>query len=567
MADVKISQLPPASLPLAGTEVFPLVQNGVTVQAPVSGVGVVSTISALRGITPGAGTYTNVEGYYQAGDGGGGQFYGVTGGSYTDNGGTIITPNGATDTTAWVRIYSTPINVKWFGARGDNSADDTTKIQAAINYSNTATTKVVYLPAGTYLTSSPLRLFAFQSLVGESTVSTTILKTTTTVDTYGLVPARGGAVNDNYNVDSVVSIIHAANDFSRYNQILNLSLSRSIVGTSSYSIFAPRFAYATFQNVGLVGAVTAFFSYQLFLVNMTAVVAVNCSYGFNLSNDGTGQGGSTSLVMNKCYVNYSNTVANPITGYFFYGLNYSTLISCAVDNALPTASTDIAIAYNFQLCRAVNMTGCGAENIRGTVIQVQSTRSLTVNNLNAGPVIGAVSGTVAYRFFDNSAVTFTGCQFETLTSPGVTLDNIIQTGSNVTDINNNQNVFGGNAFVSYSGGSTWSKLASGVWTTQTSSTVKTAVYSTVTSTQTVVAAGSASVAGGGDIDTGVSGGLDTKYCFVQVRNDDNGIPTVAAQISQTYTLSGFIRVRFTKLSDGTEDFGTYTVNWVVLANS
>lgn len=566
MADVKISQLPQASLPLTGAEVFPLVQNGTTVQAPIGNIGSVPTISALRALTPAANIFNNVEGYYAVGDGGGGQFYGVTGGSYTDNGGTIITPNGATDTSAWIRVYNGPINVKWFGAKGNNAADDTSNIQAAINYSLTVSAKIIYFPAGTYLTSSPIRLFATQSIVGESITSATIIKTTTTVDTYGSVAARGGAVNDNYNVDSVISIIHAANDFSRYNQISNISLSRNVVGTNSYVLFAPRFAYATFTNVGMAGAITAFFSYQFFLVNMTSVVAVGCSYGFNLSNDGTGQGGSTSLVMNKCYVNYSNTTANPVTGYFFYGLNYSSLISCAVDNAIPVVATDVAVAYNFQLCRAISMSGCGCENIRGTVIRVQSTKSLTVNSMNSGPVFGASIGTVGYRFFDNSTVTFTECHFDTLTSPGITFDNVIQNGSNVTDINNNQNSYGGNAFVSYSVSSTWSKLTNGVWTTQSSSTVKTAVYSTAIPTQTVLASGSASVAGGGTISTGLTGGLDAKYCFVQVRNDDNGIPTVAAHISQTFATNGDMTIRYTNLTDGTQNFGTYTVNWTVLAN-
>lgn len=36
MADVKISQLPDASLPLTGAEVFPLVQNNVTVKTSIS---------------------------------------------------------------------------------------------------------------------------------------------------------------------------------------------------------------------------------------------------------------------------------------------------------------------------------------------------------------------------------------------------------------------------------------------------------------------------------------------------------------------------------------------------
>src|SRR5215831_16834094 len=39
MANAKISHLPPATVPLAGTETVPLVQGGVTKQAPASAFG------------------------------------------------------------------------------------------------------------------------------------------------------------------------------------------------------------------------------------------------------------------------------------------------------------------------------------------------------------------------------------------------------------------------------------------------------------------------------------------------------------------------------------------------
>jgi len=141
MADVKISQLPQASFPLTGTEVFPLVQNGVTVQAPVLNTNSATSISALRGTTPTNGATINVDGYYAAGDGGGGQFYAVTGaatGTYVDNGGTIILPTNGDGSSAWLRVYDGVINVKWFGAKGDGNTDDTNSILAAATVCNAA---------------------------------------------------------------------------------------------------------------------------------------------------------------------------------------------------------------------------------------------------------------------------------------------------------------------------------------------------------------------------------------------------------------------------------------------
>jgi Pectate lyase superfamily protein len=64
-------------------------------------------------------------------DGGGGVFCWMTG-TATSNNGTIVvptTPNGG----FWKRSFDGPVNVRWFGARGDGATNDTAAIQAAIN--------------------------------------------------------------------------------------------------------------------------------------------------------------------------------------------------------------------------------------------------------------------------------------------------------------------------------------------------------------------------------------------------------------------------------------------------
>lgn len=56
---------------------------------------------------------------------------------------------------AWVRVYNGPVSVKWFGAAGNGTADDTTAINAAI-----AMVKHIYFPAGTYRTTSAITITA-----------------------------------------------------------------------------------------------------------------------------------------------------------------------------------------------------------------------------------------------------------------------------------------------------------------------------------------------------------------------------------------------------------------------
>ena len=90
-----------------------------------------------------------VRGYYSNGDGGGGTFYWDAASTEADNGGTIIAAD-AGGTGRWKRVYSGAVNVRWFGAKGDGSTDDTGAIQAAIDYA-LAYVVTVYAPRGIYI--------------------------------------------------------------------------------------------------------------------------------------------------------------------------------------------------------------------------------------------------------------------------------------------------------------------------------------------------------------------------------------------------------------------------------
>ena len=105
MANIKISNLPVATSPVASTDVVPVVQGGVTKQAAL-----------------------NTLGYLPAG-------------------------TGAVTRTVQSKLRDA-VSVKDFGAVGDGVADDTAAIQAAIN--SLAAGGTVYFPQGTYLTTSTI---------------------------------------------------------------------------------------------------------------------------------------------------------------------------------------------------------------------------------------------------------------------------------------------------------------------------------------------------------------------------------------------------------------------------
>lgn len=246
MTDVKISQLPFASTPLAGTEIFPLVQAGVTRQTPINSiVARAPTISALRALNPSIAPNIYVTGYYSPGDGGGGEFYSVTGAApttYIDNGGSIIVPTGGDGSSAWLRFntnattkaFNGIIDVRTFGAKGDGITNDTAAIQAAVNCGSAD----IYFSAGTYLIaatagvgvtiSSSMTLFgegdtsiikSIPTLIGFDYYSNNLFTTVTgldnltfdnlTFDGSGTGSGGGGAVSEyslilTYNVQKLV---------------------------------------------------------------------------------------------------------------------------------------------------------------------------------------------------------------------------------------------------------------------------------------------------------------------------------------------------------------------------
>lgn len=133
----------------------------------------VNSLVALKALGAGVVPCLTVLGYYAPADGGGGSFYWDDSASEPDNGGTVIAPASNPPAGRWKRLWSALLSVRWFGAKGDGSNDDT----AAIDRTITAAAVFggcVYFPTGTYSRSTQMTVPYNVSLRGESFLNTII---------------------------------------------------------------------------------------------------------------------------------------------------------------------------------------------------------------------------------------------------------------------------------------------------------------------------------------------------------------------------------------------------------
>jgi hypothetical protein len=77
-------------------------------------------------------TYINLAGFYEKGDGGGGQFVWSSTSSTADDSGTVIKATPVTN-GRWLRVYNDPINAFWFGAIPNGTRIITNALQNALN--------------------------------------------------------------------------------------------------------------------------------------------------------------------------------------------------------------------------------------------------------------------------------------------------------------------------------------------------------------------------------------------------------------------------------------------------
>jgi hypothetical protein len=216
------------------------------------------------------------------------------------------------------------LNVKAYGAKGDNSTDDTTAVQAALTAANAQSGGVVYFPTGKYKISSALNVGAFTTLLGDGQDNSIITQTSTT--------ANGLTCLDSVAVNIRELLVQGPSSGSGIGIAFTLS-----ARSSCYQLEVSNCLVRNFGGDG-INMATPIVSRLVRVVSQG-----NGGAGFHLT------GGGTAVVMDACYGN-SNTGSN----YNLNQMNYSALNACASDSAG-------AIGYLLTTCNNVVLSGCGCE--------------------------------------------------------------------------------------------------------------------------------------------------------------------------------------------------------------
>jgi hypothetical protein len=276
-----------------------------------------------------------------------------------DDGGTVIM---ASNGKRWKRRFDGPVSVRWFGASGDGTTDDTAAIQAALN----GRIRRIFIPAGTYKTTATL-----------------------TINQDTVIEGAGGSAEIN---NQIISKISVSGDFDGmavntgspgyygWLTIKRLTISKE-GGTANTNTglkmtnFGP---HVILESVACWHFATGFDLYAG-IMQLNSCEARWCTLGYQLKG--------TSFVVQNSYAKDGGT------GYRIKDQTvYACLIGCASDNNSGNAYEFIGTTGPFNTAflstsSNVHMQSCGAE-VCGGYLYVDGNFALEVSN----PSVSNISG-------------------------------------------------------------------------------------------------------------------------------------------------------------------------------
>ena len=380
-----IQVIPPTagSTTVNATLVTPTIINPTITSSSAQYSVSVNSISALRSLTvPANNTAVNVTGYYAAADGGGGVFIYVSGasvGTYVDNGGTIITPTGGNGSAAYLRVVPTgPINVRWFGAKGDGSTNDRTALLAANTYASSLNTSN-YFPYGTYVTSLGLPLT--QDCIFDLGASISILSGT--VIFYGTIFAPKN-----------IPIFKGAGTFQlpNHRDVVTAEWWGAVADGSTLCASAINAAQTALTNGGTIQFLNGIYIIDAAVTISNRVDLIGAGWGLNASGEGTIFKPSSSFGASSSNTMFTINCGSTRTQNF----QIQGISGTSTFNAMATGSN--AGLNNFE---RIDINGCGSGlNIpqgNGMTFRNCRIQGFSVNGIYLGGTSGQYPGDISWQ--------------------------------------------------------------------------------------------------------------------------------------------------------------------------
>ena len=290
------------------------------------------------------GSYARTLGFHSADDGGGALYY-IT------NSGTANEMDVIAVGDLYANLVTNKIvNVKQFGAYGDDSHDDYSVIARAIVYAKNNELRYIFFPAGQYLTSEVISVPNNITIEGEKKSAVTIKKTTNNVDPI-------------HSVDAVIMLEKDSGDYNTGQHLKNLLILGNY--TNTYGIYAHyavnRMLIEDCQVSRVLKGIYLKLGGWLSSIVRTTITPVTDG----LVIDG---GTSTTLTFNEIYVNGGSGY-----GYYLKGVGYSGMTNIACDSN--TGSPYFFSFSNF----TINGFGCECPNANNA-ITIGTDSFITISN-------------------------------------------------------------------------------------------------------------------------------------------------------------------------------------------
>lgn len=253
-----------------------------------------------------------------------------------------------------------------FNPDSGEGTDNSEAIQSAIEEVRAAGGGRVLLPTGRLKITKPILTYPDITLLGCGKNLTQIYKVGTISSNIGSIDAPGRSLNDNYDINSFISIVHLPNQFAYDSKIEGMGFFGH-GNEVDVGIYAPRTSRLYIRDIYIKHAKKGFLTYDSWFGSIENVLIEAADYGVSFENDGEGQGTGTSMSLTNVWA-----IDARIKGYHVYGLSYSSFRNIACDG-FNREGKDIsgvwgAACYAFHVSHNISISGIGFEESRGTAL-------------------------------------------------------------------------------------------------------------------------------------------------------------------------------------------------------